>query len=153
MIALFAALAAIAAAVAAGGAFSARPVGLVPPARTALETLVRALRAAGIRVKVGQTGRTLEQQARAADAGRSGTYSGQHQRGRAVDLYPIDPDTGFPDYAGRNVELFRRMHAIASSFGWTGLAFNADGSPRYLTAPDGRRFWDGGHLEWRGASS
>jgi hypothetical protein len=152
MIALFAALAAVAAAVAAGGAFSVRPGGLVPPARTALETLLRALGAAGIRVKVGQTGRTLEQQARAVDAGRSSTYGGQHPKGRAVDLYPIDPSTGFPDYAGKNVELFRKMHAIAGGLGWTGLAFNPDGSPRYLTARSGRRFWDGGHLEWRGAS-
>lgn len=153
MFVLFAAIAAaVASAAAAGGAFSVRSGGLLPGVRTALETLLRALAAVGIRVKVGQTGRTPAAQARVFDAGRSATRSGQHQKGRAVDLYPIDPSTGFPDYAGRNLDVFRRMHQIATALGWRGLAFNADGSPRYLTNADGRRFWDGGHLEWRGAA-
>jgi hypothetical protein len=151
-VAIFAALAALAAAAAAGGALFAPPRDLLPGVRSALWTLLRALEAVGIRVKVGARGRSLAAQAAAFDAGRSATKSGAHQKGRAVDLYPIDPDTGFPDYAGRNLELFRRMHAVASGLGWHGLAFNPDGSRRLLEGGNGRRFWDGGHLEWRGAA-
>jgi len=106
----------------------------------------------GIRVKVGSTARSYAAQALAFEQGRSGTRAGGHQKGRAVDLYPIDPQTGFPDYAGRNIELYRRMHAVAAGLGWHGLAFNADGSPRYIEGGNGRKFWDGGHLEWRGAA-
>lgn len=126
---------------------------LTPATTRALAALLGALAAAGIRVRVGSAGRSDAAQWRALDAGRSGTFQSKHRTGEAVDLYPIDPATGAPDLAGRNVELFRRMHAIAQKLGWRGLAFNADGSLRYLTNPRGGRFWDGGHLEWSGGAS
>lgn len=118
--------------------------------KAAVVQLVGALKAAGIPVKVGQVGRTGEEQAAALAAGRSAASLSQHERGLAVDLYPLDPATGRPDLAGKNTALYRRMHAVAAGLGWRGLAFNPDGSVRYLTARDGRRFWDGAHLQWTG---
>jgi hypothetical protein len=64
-----------------------------------------------------------------------------------VDLYPIDPETGQPDLNGKRTELFRIMHERAELHGWRGIAFNADGTKRYLNTSKGR-VWDGGHLEF-----
>jgi hypothetical protein len=106
-----------------------------------------------MRVKVGSAGRSEAAQVRAFDEGRSSTRAGKHVQGLAVDVYPIDPATGLPDWNGRNLDLFRTMHRIAAGLGWRGLAFNADGSPRYLVNRFGRRYWDGAHLEWSGVAS
>ena len=146
------AIGAIAAAAAAGRPFADRVApGLTEDTKRALAALLGALAAAGIRVKIGSAGRSQAAQRAAFEAGKSGTLKSLHTVGRAVDLYPIGAD-GLPDFAGRDVELFRRMHHIAAGLGWHGIAFNADGSRRYIETPRGS-VWDGGHLEWRGAPS
>lgn len=147
------AVALTAAAAAASRAFAGQVVpDLTDDTKRALRALLGALAQAGIRVKVGSTGRSELEQARQMAAGRSATMQSAHRRGQAVDLYPIDPTTGFPDYAGRRLELYQRMHEIAARLGWRGLAFNPDGSRRYLQTARGR-IWDGGHLEWKGATA
>jgi len=109
--------------------------------------LVRALEAAGIKVRIGPFVRTPAEQQTAIDKGRSGTERSKHLTARAIDLYPVDPTTGQPDYAGKRLDLYRRMVDIAKGQGWKSFAFKTDGSPRYLTNKQGGRFWDGGHLE------
>lgn len=149
----FIGIGALAAAGAAGRAFADRVVpGLTDDTKRALAALLVALAAAGIRVKVGSAGRSRAGQALALEQGRTATSSSLHEQGRAVDLYPIGSG-GFPDMNGTDLDLFRRMHQIAAGLGWHGIAFNVDGSRRYLTNAQGRKFWDGGHLEWKGAVS
>lgn len=111
--------------------------------------LVTALDFAGIKVKVGPLTRSLAAEQRAYDSGRSAInpWKSKHLVSKAVDVYPIDPSTGEPDYQGRRLELFKRMVDVAKRLGWKSLAFNADGSVRYLTSKSGARFWDGAHLE------
>lgn len=121
---------------------------MIPPAAEALRTLRDALAQAGIMTRVGSTRRTAAEQAAALASGHSSTSHSWHLLGRAVDLYPFDPLTGQPDMDGRNDGLFQQMHAIASSLGWTGLAYNADGTRRLLTNAAGQKYWDGGHLQW-----
>lgn len=120
---------------------------LEPGARAALEALRRELAAAGLETFIGSTLRDNAEQAEILERGSSSTSRSWHLLGRAVDLYPIDPATKEPDLAGRNTELFRKMHEVAKRHGWRGLAFNADGSKRYITTSKGK-VWDGGHLEF-----
>jgi 3D (Asp-Asp-Asp) domain-containing protein len=105
----------------------------------------------GIAVHVGQTLRTAAEEKSVVDSGRSAvTTHSWHELGRAVDMYPIDPDTGKPDTAGKRVDLFQRMHAAARAIGFRGIAFEDDGvTKRYITNSRGKKIWDGGHLEWR----
>lgn len=111
--------------------------------------LIADLAGQGLAVYVGQTLRSHDEEAAAIDAGRSAVKSySWHELGRAVDLYPINPDTGSADKAGKRVDLFQQMHAAAAARGFRGIAFNADGSKRYITTSKGK-VWDGGHLEWR----
>lgn len=118
-----------------------------------LRDLIFALGAEGMRVYVGQTLRTAAQEKALIEAGRTSatlTHS-WHELGRAVDLYPYDPDTGKPDRDGRRVDLFQRMHAKARELGFRGIAFEADGTTKkYITNKAGKKVWDGGHLECRG---
>lgn len=149
----FIGIGAVAAAVAARRAFADQVVpDLTPDTKRALGTLLGALAAAGIRVKIGSMGRSRAGQAHALEQGRTATAESKHETGQAVDLYPYGSD-GFPDMAGADLELYRRMHAIAGKLGWHGIAFNTDGTKRLLTNRQGRKFWDGGHLEWKGAPS
>lgn len=128
----------------------ARLAQLEPGTQQVVRQLIADLAAAGVRVKVGQTLRTSAQEKAAIDAGRSAVKSHSwHEIGRAVDLYPIDPATGSADLNGSNVELFRQMHDAAAALGLRGLAFNDDGSKRYIVNSAGKKIWDGGHLEWR----
>jgi hypothetical protein len=125
---------------------------LEPETQSRLRDLILALGVDGMRVHVGQTLRTAAQEKANIEAGRTAanvTHS-WHELGRAVDLYPIDPDTNGPDLAGRRVDLFRAMHAKAALLGFRGIAFNADGTKKILTNSKGKRIWDGGHLECRG---
>lgn len=124
---------------------------LGPDTQAAARELIAALAAEGMRVKVGQTLRTPAQEKAVIDAGRSAIDPDDHswhEIGRAVDLYPFGPD-GAPDLDGIYVDNFRRMHEIAAALGWRGIAFNADGSKRFITNRNGKKIWDGGHLEWR----
>jgi hypothetical protein len=125
---------------------------LQPEVQDQLTGLMMELGAAGLRVFVGQTLRTAAEEKANVDGGKTsaGLKYSWHELGRAVDLYPIDPATGKPDYAGRRVDLFQQMHATAKARGWRGLAFEEDGATKkYLTNSKGRKVWDGGHLEWR----
>lgn len=114
--------------------------------------LIGTLADQGIRVYVGQTLRTAAAEKSNVDKGvtSAGLQYSWHELGRAVDLYPIDDNTGKPDYAGVRLDLFSAMHAAAKAAGWRGIAFEADGTTRhYLTNSKGKKIWDGGHLEWR----
>jgi hypothetical protein len=121
---------------------------LLPHVRAKLEALIARLAAKGLHVYVGSTARDEAEQAALVAGGKSTTNNSWHRLRRAVDLYPIDPLTNEPDLAGHNLELFRKMHAEAKALGFVGLAFNNDGSVRYLQKADGKKFWDGGHLQW-----
>lgn len=126
---------------------------LEPETQSRLRDLIFALGADGIRVYVGQTLRTAAQEKALIEAGRTSATlkHSWHELGRAVDLYPIDPDTGKPDLKGRRVDLFQAMHAKAAELGFRGIAFQADGvTKRYITNAKGKPVWDGGHLECRG---
>jgi hypothetical protein len=132
----------------------ARMAQLLPQVRSALQALRARLDAEGIPTHVGSTRRDPDEQAAIVARGRSATKRSWHLLGRAVDLYPLDPATGQPDTAGRHFALFRRMHELADTvgpmtgrWGWRGLAFNADGSRRFITTNKGK-VWDGGHLEF-----
>ncbi len=126
---------------------------LEPETQSRLRDLILALGTDGIRVYVGQTIRTAAKEKALVAAGKTAatlTHS-WHELGRAVDLYPIDPDTGKADYAGRRLDLFIAMHAKAKAMGFRGLAFQDDGvTKRYITNAKGKPIWDGGHLECRG---
>jgi hypothetical protein len=118
---------------------------LIPAAQAALRSLIAALEGEGIDLYVGSTRRNPAQQASIVAKGNSATQHSWHLLGRGVDVYPrVD---GQPDLAGKNLDLFRRIHAVAPRFGWRGLAFNPDGSKRYITGTKGK-IWDGGHLEF-----
>ena len=123
---------------------------LQPDVQAQLRALLDGLAAEGISVHVGQTLRTPAQEKAVIDAGKSAVKSHSwHELGRAVDLYPINPDTGNADLKGARVDLFRRMHEIAGALGWRGIAFTSDGEKRFITNAEGKPIWDGGHLEWR----
>jgi hypothetical protein len=119
---------------------------LVPSAQAALRRLQARLLEQGIGTYVGSTARTEAQQAANVSKGVSATNHSWHRVRRAVDLYPLLP-TGKPDLQGTQLELFRRMHQEAEKLLWRGLAFNKDGSKRYITTNKGK-VWDGGHLEY-----
>jgi len=121
-----------------------------PDAETATRQLIAQLAGQGMKVHVGQTFRTPAQEKSAIDSGHSGVKTHSwHELGRAVDLYPIDPDTGSPDLNGTRLDLFQQMHAVAESIGFHSIAFNADGTRHLITNNAGKKIWDGGHLEWR----
>ncbi len=122
------------------------PNDLLPQVRDALAELRRRLKAKGIDTMVGSTKRTPAQQEGVIADGASATTRSWHLLGRAVDLYPFGPD-GKADLAGKYTDRFRTMHAEAKALGFRGLAFNADGSKRFITTSKGQT-WDGGHLEF-----
>jgi hypothetical protein len=137
-----------------GGALTseqARAQQLIPAAQRALEALQDDLAARGVRTYVGSTRRNPEEQAKIVAKGNSATKHSWHLLGRGVDLYPYDPSTGKPDLDGRRLELFKLMHDVSARYGWTGLAFNPDGSKRLITTTkNGKsvKIWDGGHLQF-----
>ncbi len=125
---------------------------LQPQVQDELNGLILELAQAGLRVFVGQTLRTAADEKANVEKGATaaGLKYSWHELGRAVDLYPIDPATGKPDYAGRVIEGFQQMHAAAKARGWRGIAFEDDGvTKKYITNSKGRKVWDGGHIEWR----
>lgn len=117
----------------------------------ALQLLIDDLASAGLETYVGQTLRTKAEEKAAVDSEHSAvTTHSWHELGRAVDLYPINPDTGHWDSAGARVDLYQQMVAAAEARGFTSLAFNDDGTKRILHTKTGHAFWDGGHLEFHG---
>jgi len=124
---------------------------LQPEVQSEFQALLSDWAASGITVTVGQTLRTSAQEKALIEKGATAASLkiSWHQLGRAVDVYPVDPATGAADRDGRNTDLFRRMHAIAASRGWRGIAFNADGTKKLIANSKGKLVWDGGHLEWR----
>lgn len=143
----------------AGGAVALRALGkteaanrakLIEEAREALDDLRAELAAEGIETFVGSTLRTEDEQSGLVLVGASATNQSWHLLRRAVDLYVIDPATKQPDLNAKLWDtLYRRMHQVAPRFGWTGIAFNPDGSKKYINTSAGKK-WDGAHLEFRG---
>jgi hypothetical protein len=126
---------------------------LEPETHSRLRDLILALGAEGMRVYVGQTIRTAAQEKALIEAGRTSAtlVHSWHELGRAVDLYPYDPNTGKPDTNGRRVDLFQQMHRKARELGFRGIAFEADGvTKKYIKNNAGKLVWDGGHIECRG---
>lgn len=128
---------------------------LEPGTRAAYRNLLQLMSNRGIRVFTGQTLRDADLQAALVRAGKSGTTRSWHLLGRAIDAYPVDPDTGKPDRAGRREDLFRILHQTAAVLGFHGLAYRPypDGPKRYITTTKNgqqRQVWDGGHLEYHG---
>lgn len=120
--------------------------GLIPEARTGYIILADMCKARGLRLFLGSTLRTAQQQQEAKASGHSTQPISWHMIGRACDVYPV---AGIePDMNGKHMDLFRVMHEEAKKIGWHGLAFNDDGSKRYINTLKGK-VWDGGHLEWR----
>jgi hypothetical protein len=130
----------------------ARAAQLIPTAQLALErTRAELEQDWGIRTYVGSTRRNPDEQAKIVAKGNSATQKSWHLLGRAVDLYPYDPDTGKPDLAGKHVDLFRTMQEVGAGYGWTNIAFNPDGSKRLITTTkNGKqvKVWDGGHMQF-----
>jgi len=126
---------------------AANRAALVPEAREALDQLRSVLEERhGIDTLIGQTKRTVADQAGAQAVGRSDTADSWHLLGRAVDLYVYGPD-GKPDMDGRHTDRYLTMHREAAALGWRGIAFDlATGKKKYLSSGK----WDGGHLEYRG---
>ncbi len=128
-----------------------RLAALRPEAREALINVRSDLMAQGIPTYVGSTHREAPEQAKKVAAGLSATNHSWHLLDLAVDLYPLLP-SGKPDLNGTNIELFRKMHAVAAKHGFSGLAFNSDGSIRRITTMKNgveQKTWDGAHLEYR----
>lgn len=126
---------------------------LQPVARDALGKLRARLSGLGIKLLIGQTRRTLAEEKANFDKGASATMNSWHLLGLAVDVYPYGPD-GKPDLAGKYLDLFLKIHTEAKAFGFTGIAFNPDGTRKYITVnkgkPNERKTWDGGHLQYMG---
>jgi hypothetical protein len=122
---------------------------LEPDTRTAFLQLRRNLAAQKIQLFVGQTRRDPKHQATLVARGKSATLQSWHLVGRAIDAYPFDPTTGKPDMAGKNVELYRTYHREAAKLGFKGLAFNPDGSRKYINTNKGK-VWDAGHIQYQG---
>jgi hypothetical protein len=79
---------------------------LEPETQSMVRQLIQELANQGLQVQVGQTLRTTAQEKAAIDAGRSAVKTASwHQSGRAVDLYPIDPDSNQPDLSGHRLPL------------------------------------------------
>lgn len=119
---------------------------LLPQVRAALDQLRARLASVGIETFVGSTGRTEEEQRAHIEAGRSDVKFSWHQLGRAVHVAPViagktiinDPELT------RHIDVLRRIHREAAGFGFRGIAFNADGSKKFLKSGA----WDALHLEY-----
>lgn len=126
---------------------------LQPHVRDALGKLRAKLAGMGIKILIGQTRRTLEEEKANFDKGASATMNSWHMLGLAVDVYPYGPD-GKPDLAGKHVDLFRVMQNEAKAFGFSGISFNSDGTQKFITVNKGtpreHKTWDGGHLQYMG---
>jgi len=125
----------------------ARIAKLLPQVQEALYATIDGLQSQGIDVHVGETLRTESQQQSIVQGGASATNRSWHRLGRAIDVYPINPDTGEPDLAGKRTDLFIALHKEAMSHGFTNISFNADWTKRFITTNKGK-IWDGGHIQY-----
>ncbi len=125
---------------------------LEPETQAKVRELLARLQSQGLTVHVGQTFRTSAQEKLVIEQGRSGVKTNSwHESGRAVDLYPIDPDTLQPDTEGRRVDLFRQMQQEAVSMGFGQYAFDTSTwEKHFITNAQGKKIWDGGHVHWTG---
>lgn len=119
--------------------------------RLKADKLLAALEAAGIRVKVITTGRSLEAQAEAVAHGVSWTKHGPHQDGAAIDVAP--PELMSMKNWAPGHPLWKQIGEIGCSLGlglvWGGT-WRRDSAPPY-GGMDGNK-WDPGHFEdgdWR----
>lgn len=121
---------------------------LLPEVQPAFDRLRAAAAAAGIDFHLVSAIRTADEQADNLAKGASATSHSWHLLGRAVDLWVLDPETGAWDSAGRREDLYRRLHLeIAAPLGWQTIAFNPDGSARYIQTSKGRTR-DLAHLQY-----
>lgn len=124
---------------------------LEPDTQAQVRALIQTLANQGLHVHVGQTLRTQAAEKQAIATGHSAVKTHSwHEIGRAVDLYPINPDTGAPDLDGVRDDLFMQMQQVAVQVGFTQLAYHDDWTRRYLVNAQGKKIWDGGHMEWHG---
>lgn len=128
------------------GSESKRVAELLPHVQRALQKTLNDLSTQGIKVLVGQTIRTEAQVKANLTKGTSATTKSWHLLRRAVDCYIIDPTTDQPDMAGKNLDLYRKMHQTAAKYGFTNIAFYVDWSKRMITTSKGK-IWDGGHMQ------
>jgi len=121
---------------------------LEPGTQQMVRQLIAEALAAGIRLHIGQTLRTPAEEKAVIAGGKSAVKTHSwHELGRAVDLYP--DYAGRPDYDAVDLESYRRFHSIATTLGFRSLAFNDDGTKHLITNAQGKKIWDGGHVEWR----
>jgi hypothetical protein len=115
--------------------------GLLPHVREKVVILRNRLAERGLKTLVGQTKRTPDEQLINVQNGASDTLDSWHLLGRAIDLYVYRTgqkwDTG-------SVADYKIMHDEAAKLGFTGIAFNSDGTKKYLKSGK----WDGGHLQY-----
>jgi 3D (Asp-Asp-Asp) domain-containing protein len=124
---------------------------LEPTTQALVRQLIQTLVNQGLVVHIGQTLRTQAAEKAAIAAGKSAVKTHSwHEIGRAVDMYPINPDTGSPDMDGVRVDLFLQMQRTAESYGFRQIAFKDDNTKRLITNAKGKEIWDGGHMEYRG---
>jgi hypothetical protein len=125
---------------------------LEPETQAMVRQLLQQLQNEGLTVYVGQTLRSPAQEKAAIDSGHSGVKTHSwHESGRAVDLYPIDPDTLSPDMNGRRDDLFIQMQQAAVALGFHQIAYDGFWQRKYITNAQGKKIWDGGHMEWQGS--
>jgi hypothetical protein len=123
---------------------------LQPETQSMVRQLIQQLANAGLAIHVGQSLRTTAEEKSVIAAGKSGVKSHSwHEIGRAVDLYPINPDTGAPDLDGLRDDLFQQMQQAAVAMGFDQIAYNPDWSRRLIKNNKGKLIWDGGHIQWQ----
>jgi hypothetical protein len=124
---------------------------LEPETQSMVRQLLQNLANQGMQVHVGNSLRTQAQEKAAIESGHSAVKTHSwHELGRAVDLYPIDPDTNQPDMNGSNDALFVQMQQAAVALGFRQIAYDDNWNRRYITTSAGKKLWDGGHIEWHG---
>jgi hypothetical protein len=123
---------------------------LEPATQAAVRLLLQTLNNQGMVIHVGQTLRSPAAEKAVIAAGKSAVKTHSwHELGRAVDLYPINPDTGAPDLNGARVDLFLKMQRQAETLGFRQIAFTPDDTRHFITNAQGKQIWDGGHMEYR----
>ncbi len=124
---------------------------LEPETQQKVRDLLATLQSQGMTVYVGQTFRSPADEQAAIDSGHSAVKTHSwHESGRAVDLYPVDPDTHSADLNGVRDDLFIQMQQAAVAMGFHQIAYDNNWQRVYHTNSAGKKFWDGGHVEWHG---
>lgn len=124
---------------------------LAPDARAAYEAFLYTAAARGIRIYTGRTQGTLAKTAAHNQAGRSDATISWHDLTppRAIDIQVYSPTTGRRISSPKTrveIALYLKVLRLAESRGFRQIAFNADGSRKYLKSGA----WDPYHLSFRG---